>query len=64
MEETDLLLTYAFIPFQNVAKGTLAAVGAIRIDALPMFTDIGFFALIHILCKGEKKIMNNKVLFF
>lgn len=41
---------YAFIPFQNVAKGTLAAVGAIRIDALPMFTDIGFFALIHINC--------------
>lgn len=51
----DLLLTYTFIPFQNVAKGTLAAVGAIRIDALPMFTDIRFFALVHILCKGEKK---------
>jgi len=47
----DLLLTYTFIPFQNVAKGTLAAVGAIRIDALPMFTDIRFFALVHINCR-------------
>lgn len=55
MEETDLLLTYTFIPFQDVTKGTLAAIGAIRIDALPMFTDIWFFALIHILSKGLKK---------
>lgn len=55
MEETDLLLTYTFIPFQDVTKGTLAAIGAICIDALPMFTDIWFFALIHILSKGLKK---------
>lgn len=41
---------YTFIPLQNVTKGTLAAVGAVRVDALPVFTDIRFFALIHINC--------------
>lgn len=54
MEENYLSLTCTFIPLQNVTKGTLAAVGAVRVDALPVFTDIRFFALIHILSKGEE----------
>lgn len=55
MEETNLLLTHTLIIFQNVTKGTLAAIGAIRIDALSMLTDVRFFAFIHILSKGEEK---------
>lgn len=55
MEGADLLLTHTFVAFQNVPKGTLAAVGAIRVDALPVLADVGFFALIHILSKGGKK---------
>lgn len=49
-----MVLTHTLIPFQNVTKGTLAAVGAIGVDALPVFTDIRFFALIHVLSKGRK----------
>lgn len=54
VEEATLLLTHTFIPLQNVAKGTFAAIGPIGVDALPVFTDIGFFALIHVLSKGGK----------
>lgn len=50
-----LLLTHTFVVFQNIPEGTLAAVGAIRVDALPVLADIGFFALIHVLSKGGKE---------
>lgn len=42
---------HTLIPFQNITKGTLAAIGAVCVDALPMFTDIRFFAFIHINCR-------------
>lgn len=45
-----LISIHTLIPFQNITKGTLAAVGAVCVDALPMFTDIRFFAFIHINC--------------
>lgn len=44
------------IPLQNVTTGTLAA------DTLPVHTDAGFSALIHILAK-EEKAMKHQILF-
>lgn len=41
---------HTFVVFQNIPEGTLAAVGAIRVDALPVLADVGFFALIHVNC--------------
>lgn len=46
--EANFLLTHTLIPFQNVAEGALAAVGAVRVDALPVLAHIGLFALVHV----------------
>lgn len=43
-----LISIYTLVAFQNITEGTLAAIGAVSVDALPMLTDIRFFALIHI----------------
>lgn len=41
---------HTLIPFQNITKRTLASIGAVCVNALPMSTDIRFFAFVHINC--------------